>query len=143
MTHPRSVPPRFASFASPPSPPPSYTLVTNGSSHFHKTEHSQITQLVDRLMPSASPRRQPPYGTRRPQPLAGSGRAWFVNSIAGLEMTMLFIDRFRMFSILPFTLDVRPPLLDQFPSSSPSRSTSGTSVTSQPFIHVIFDFGHR
>ena len=76
----------------------------------------------------ASPRAGSPYGSHCPKPLAG--RARFGNLIAGLEMTILYIGRFRTFFIPPFTLDTCSPFLDHSSLSSPLRSTP---CSSRPF----------
>jgi hypothetical protein len=88
--------------ASPPSPPSSYTIVTNGSSHFHKRSTLGSRGLSAASQARIAPRRQPLW-------LASStafvSRAWFGNLVVGLERTTMYIGRFRTFSFSPLDLD--------------------------------------
>ena len=116
LSSPSRQPVHFCIFAS----PPHLTRIASASSIFLqgslKLKRSRISWLVSHLAHPAQA--TAPSGSRHSQALLsqlGSG------SHRRFRRTMLYINCFRTFFIFPFTLDVHPPFLDHFSSSSPSR----------------------
>jgi hypothetical protein len=69
-------------------------------------------RLLGRLANTHRPRPAQTAPFRLASPTALVSQARFGNLIAGLERTMMYIGRFRTFSLFPFTPDVRSPFLD-------------------------------